>query len=144
MLSATTSASLCNASCRIPFIFLSTSSSLLFSHEITLPSITTSFPSKTTRERPSQFVKVSHTRGCWGWKVHCARLHPLNGTLHYIQWGVERRLLHRFAYFFPRLVNVPDVSIKSEAQNDDLGTMSSMVKELKVLLLWENQLHPLT
>merc|ERR1719336_2899971 len=46
---------------------------LFFSHEITLPSITTPLPSiKATRERPSQFLKVSQTRGCCGWKVHCA------------------------------------------------------------------------
>ena len=38
-------------------------------HTATLPSITTPLPSmKATRERPSQFLKESHTRGCWGWK----------------------------------------------------------------------------
>merc|ERR1719247_3217121 len=43
------------------------------SHEITLPSITTPFPSmKATRERPSQFLNVSATSGCWGWKEHSA------------------------------------------------------------------------
>merc|ERR1712051_1031483 len=47
--------------------------SSLRSHEITLPSITTPFPSmKATRERPTQFLKVSHTSGCCGWKLHCA------------------------------------------------------------------------
>merc|ERR1712113_681238 len=47
--------------------------SSLRSQEMTLPSITTPFPSmKATRERPSQFLKVSHTKGCWGWKLHCA------------------------------------------------------------------------
>merc|ERR1719433_1072536 len=35
--------------------------------------MTTPFPSmKATRERPSQFLKVSHTSGCWGWKAHWA------------------------------------------------------------------------
>merc|ERR1719188_1984420 len=24
------------------------------------------------RDTPSQFLKVSHTRGCWGWKEHWA------------------------------------------------------------------------
>merc|ERR1719401_1572483 len=39
----------------------------------TLPNITTPFPSmKATRERPSQFLKVSHTNGCCGWKEHSA------------------------------------------------------------------------
>merc|ERR1712217_686022 len=47
--------------------------SSLRSHEMTLPSITTPLPSmNATRERPSQFLKVSHTRGCCGWKLHCA------------------------------------------------------------------------
>merc|ERR1719434_153917 len=43
------------------------------SQEMTFPSITTPLPSmKATRERPSQFLKLSQTRGCWGWKLHCA------------------------------------------------------------------------
>merc|ERR1719388_584330 len=43
------------------------------SHVTTFPSITTPLPStKATRDRPSQFLKVSHTKGCCGWKVHCA------------------------------------------------------------------------
>merc|ERR1719145_250394 len=47
--------------------------SSLRSHETTLPNITTPFPSmKATRERPSQFLKVSHTSGCCGTKLHCA------------------------------------------------------------------------
>jgi len=47
--------------------------SSLRSHEMTFPSITTPLPSmKATRERPSQFLNVSHTSGCWGWKLHSA------------------------------------------------------------------------
>merc|ERR1712087_331537 len=47
--------------------------SSFFSHETTLPSITTPFPSmKATRERPSQCLKVSQTSGCCGWKEHSA------------------------------------------------------------------------
>merc|ERR1719460_2693990 len=47
--------------------------SSFFSHEITFPSITTPLPSiKATRDRPSQFLNVSQTRGCCGWKEHCA------------------------------------------------------------------------
>merc|ERR1711988_191877 len=43
------------------------------SQDTTFPSITTPLPSmKATRERPSQFLKVSHTNGCCGWNVHCA------------------------------------------------------------------------
>merc|ERR1712113_468277 len=43
------------------------------SHDTTLPSITSPFPSmKATRDKPSQFLNVSHTSGCWGWKLHCA------------------------------------------------------------------------
>merc|ERR1712211_45955 len=47
--------------------------SYLRSQEITFPSMTTPLPSmKATRDRPSQFLKVSHTSGCCGWKLHCA------------------------------------------------------------------------
>merc|ERR1712061_242962 len=47
--------------------------SSLRSQEITLPNITTPFPSmKATRDKPSQFLKVSQTSGCCGWKLHCA------------------------------------------------------------------------
>merc|ERR1719335_1739010 len=47
--------------------------STLRSQVTTLPSITTPFPSmKATRDSPSQFLKVSHTRGCCGWKEHWA------------------------------------------------------------------------
>merc|ERR1712190_321784 len=56
--------------------------SSLRSQEITLPSITTPLPSmKATRERPSQFLKVSHTNGCWGWKLHWAI------SLDFNEWG---------------------------------------------------------
>merc|ERR1712217_329084 len=42
--------------------------SSFFSHEITFPNRTTPLPSiKATRDKPSQFLKESHTRGCWGW-----------------------------------------------------------------------------
>merc|ERR1712147_103242 len=52
--------------------FLPAASSFL-SHEMTLPSMTTPLPSmNATRERPSQFLNVSHTSGCCGWKLHCA------------------------------------------------------------------------
>merc|ERR1711974_100276 len=43
------------------------------SQDMTFPNITTPLPSmNATRERPSQFLKVSHTRGCWGTKAHSA------------------------------------------------------------------------
>merc|ERR1712193_155080 len=52
------------------------------SHEMTLPNITTPLPSiKATRERPSQFLKVSHTSGCCGWKEHSAI------SLDFKEWG---------------------------------------------------------
>merc|ERR1719158_153520 len=55
------------------FFFPSLSPSSFLSHEMTLPNMTTPLPSmKATRERPSQFLKVSQTRGCCGWKLHCA------------------------------------------------------------------------
>merc|ERR1712004_660764 len=55
------------------FFFPPAAASSFFSHEITLPSMTTPLPSmKATRDRPSQFLNVSHTRGCCGWKEHCA------------------------------------------------------------------------
>merc|ERR1719271_2274417 len=41
------------------------------SHEMTFPNMTTPLPSmKATRDRPSQFLKVSHTSGCCGVKEH--------------------------------------------------------------------------
>merc|ERR1719506_2402761 len=58
-----------------PHFFLPPDLSLgsVCSHEITFPNITTPLPSmKATRERPSQFLKVSATSGCWGWKLHSA------------------------------------------------------------------------
>merc|ERR1712050_667246 len=43
------------------------------SQETTLPNMTTPLPSmNATRDRPSQFLNVSHTNGCWGWKEHWA------------------------------------------------------------------------
>jgi len=56
----------------IPHFFLPPlSSPSLRSQVTTLPSITTPLPSmKATRDRPSQFLKVSHTKGCCGWKLH--------------------------------------------------------------------------
>merc|ERR1719440_365803 len=66
-------------SCRLParpahfFLPPPFSASSFFSQAITLPSITTPLPSmNATRERPSQFLKVSHTSGCWGAKEHSA------------------------------------------------------------------------
>merc|ERR1712014_112054 len=58
----------------IPHFFLPPlSSPSLRSQVTTLPSITTPFPSmKATRDRPSQFLKESHTNGCWGWNLHSA------------------------------------------------------------------------
>merc|ERR1712211_95375 len=56
--------------------------SSLRSQEITFPSMTTPLPSmKATRDKPSQFLKVSHTRGCCGWKLHCAI------SLDFNEWG---------------------------------------------------------
>merc|ERR1719203_2469798 len=67
----------CNSACSSQpahfFLPPATSLSSFRSHEMTLPSITTPLPSmKATRERPSQFLNVSHTSGCCGWKLHCA------------------------------------------------------------------------
>merc|ERR1719408_726486 len=55
------------------FFFPPPAASFFCSHDTTLPSMTTPFPSiNATRESPSQFLKVSHTSGCWGWKLHSA------------------------------------------------------------------------
>merc|ERR1712232_1022047 len=49
------------------------SPSSFFSQDTTFPSMTTPLPSmKATRESPSQFLKVSQTSGCCGWKAHSA------------------------------------------------------------------------
>merc|ERR1712151_615982 len=58
------------------------SASSFFSQEITLPSMTTPFPSiKATRDKPSQFLNVSHTNGCCGWNEHSAI------SLDFNEWG---------------------------------------------------------
>merc|ERR1719311_1392024 len=55
------------------FFFPPAAASSFRSHVTTLPSITTPLPSmKATRERPSQFLNVSQTNGCCGWKAHSA------------------------------------------------------------------------
>merc|ERR1719261_1890873 len=47
--------------------------SSFFTQSTTFPSITTPLPSmKATRERPSQFLKLSHTKGCCGVNQHSA------------------------------------------------------------------------
>merc|ERR1719422_2601055 len=69
-------------SCRDHFFFPPAAASSLRSQEMTLPSITTPLPSiKATRDKPSQFLKVSHTRGCCGWKLHWAI------SLDFSEWG---------------------------------------------------------
>merc|ERR1719323_2434084 len=46
------------------------------------PSMTTPLPSmNATLERPSQFLNVSQTSGCCGWKLHCAI------SLDFKEWG---------------------------------------------------------
>jgi len=61
---------------RVPpsyFFFPPFSPSSFLTQSTTLPSITTPFPSmKATRERPSQFLKLSHTNGCCGVNQHSA------------------------------------------------------------------------
>merc|ERR1719236_441533 len=55
------------------FFFPPAAASSFRSHVTTLPSITTPLPSmNATRERPSQFLNVSQTSGCCGWKEHWA------------------------------------------------------------------------
>merc|ERR1719236_426385 len=55
------------------FFFPPAAASSFRSHVTTFPSITTPLPSiKATRESPSQFLKVSQTSGCCGWKEHWA------------------------------------------------------------------------
>merc|ERR1740139_524966 len=55
------------------FFFPPAAASSLRSHEMALPNMTTPFPSmKATRDKPSQFLNVSHTSGCCGAKLHCA------------------------------------------------------------------------
>merc|ERR550537_633933 len=49
---------------------------------MTLPNMTTPLPSmKATRDKPSQFLKVSATSGCWGAKEHSAI------SLDFKEWG---------------------------------------------------------
>merc|ERR1712206_1729 len=59
--------------CAVHFFLPPLSASVFLSQEITLPNITTPLPSmKATRDKPSQFLKVSQTSGCCGWKLHSA------------------------------------------------------------------------
>merc|ERR1712039_328982 len=61
------------SNCIAHFFLPPAAPSSFFSQDTTLPNMTTPLPSmKATRERPSQFLKVSQTRGCWGWKLHWA------------------------------------------------------------------------
>merc|ERR1739845_241122 len=52
--------------CANYFFFPPAAPSSLLSQAVTLPCM------KAARERPSQFLKESHTNGCCGWKVHSA------------------------------------------------------------------------
>merc|ERR1712025_229019 len=55
------------------FFFPPAAASCFCSQETTLPSITTPLPSmNATRDKPSQFLKESHTRGCCGANTHSA------------------------------------------------------------------------
>merc|ERR1719253_2376352 len=57
----------------ILLIYFFLASAGLASTVMTFPNITTPFPSmNATRERPSQFLKVSQTSGCCGAKEHSA------------------------------------------------------------------------
>merc|ERR1712045_740089 len=68
--------------CVVYFFLHPAAASSFRSQEITFPSMTTPLPSmNATRERPSQFLKVSHTSGCWGWKLHWAISFDFN------EWG---------------------------------------------------------
>merc|ERR1712130_223665 len=55
------------------FFFPPAAASCFCSQETTLPNMTTPLPSiKATRDKPSQFLKESQTKGCCGWKAHSA------------------------------------------------------------------------
>merc|ERR1712025_1350303 len=61
------------AACAHFFLPPPLSDSSFLSQEMTFPSMTTPLPSiNATRDKPSQFLNVSHTKGCWGWKEHSA------------------------------------------------------------------------
>merc|ERR1719224_256099 len=63
-------------------VYFFLASKTLASTVMTLPNITTPFPSmKATRERPSQFLKLSQTSGCCGWKLASAI------SLDFSAWG---------------------------------------------------------
>merc|ERR1712190_37941 len=66
-----------------PHFFLPPAAASALCSQVTiLPNITTPLPSmKATRERPSQFLNVSHTNGCWGWNAHSAI------SLGFKEWG---------------------------------------------------------
>merc|ERR1712194_972589 len=102
------------------FFFPPLSPSSLRSHEITLPNITTPLPSiKATRERPSQFSKLSQTKGCWGWKLTCAI------SLDFKEWGSS--------IFLPP-VSLPIFHFKVETRHATRPQRTKPIGEYPVLI----------
>merc|ERR1740121_154180 len=94
--------------------------SSLRSQEMTLPNITTPFPSmKATRDKPSQFLNVSQTGGCCGWKLHCAI------SFDFKEWGSS--------IFFPP-VSLPIFHFNLEMRHADRPQRTKPIGEYPTLI----------
>merc|ERR1719438_68695 len=94
--------------------------SSLRSQEMTLPNITTPLPSmKATRDKPSQFLKVSQTSGCCGAKLHCAI------SFDFREWGSS--------IFFPP-VSLPIFHLSLEIRQADRPQRTKPIGEYPTLI----------
>merc|ERR1712045_883259 len=106
--------------CVVYFFLHPAAASSFRSQEITFPSIATPLPSmKATRERPSQFLKVSHTSGCWGTKLHC------DISLDFKECGSS--------IFFPP-VSFPIFHLSLEMRHADLPHLTKPIGEYPTLI----------
>merc|ERR1719400_2566611 len=102
------------------FFFPPVSPSPFRSQEITFPNITTPLPSiNATRDKPSQFLKVSQTNGCCGWKLHCAI------SLDFSEWGSS--------IFLPP-VSFPIFHLSFEIRHADLPHLTKPIGEYPTLI----------
>merc|ERR1711879_361224 len=70
-----------------------------FSQETTLPNITMPLWSRNaTRAKPSQFFQVSHTSGCWGWKLHSANSLDFSSSGFSILWKLVSLPIFHFSF----------------------------------------------
>merc|ERR1711904_391799 len=105
---------------QLHFFLPPAAASCFCSQDTTFPSITTPFPSmKATRERPSQFLKLSQTSGCCGWKAHSAISFDFNA------WGSS--------IFFPP-VSLPIFHLSLEMRQTERPQRTNPIGEYPTLI----------